>query len=180
MGRKIRLTESEFHRLVKRLVRETKEKMDDEMDDEMDHMDYNSHSNDDGDLSKEDTIHVIAKFFRKKLRRLDDEEIEDLADVVDNEKVEDLTEMFLREDISDRKKTFKEKLMMRGGLGMMGAGALGMISQAMGYIDQGDLMTQIHDVVQAAGGGAVSTAMVFAGLLLALKGRVNYDTRVGN
>jgi len=172
MGRKIRLTESEFHRLVRRLVQETQYKMHDMED--MEDME------DEGDLSKKETVDVIADFFEDELANLSPKKLEKIQDVVDNEKVEDLTEMFLREDISDRKKTFKEKLMMRGGLGMMGAGALGMISQAMGYTDAGQLMTQIHDIVQAAGGGAVSTAMVFAGLLLALKGRVDYDNRVGN
>jgi hypothetical protein len=66
--------------------------------------------------------------------------------------------MFLREDISDRMKSFKEKAMMRGGIGMMGAGMLGMISQAMGYTDAGELMIQVHDYVDKMGGGPVSTA----------------------
>jgi len=174
MGRKIRLTESEFHSLIKRIIIETQNEMGMESDDhEMDNeSDYSK-------MDKSEVVNTIADFFEKKLRRLDDEEIEDLEDIVSNQEVEGLTEMFLREDISDRMKSFKEKAMMRGGLGMMGAGALGMISQAMGYTDAGELMIQVHDYVDKMGGGPVSAAMVFAGLLLALKGRVDRDTRLG-
>jgi hypothetical protein len=87
--------------------------------------------------------------------------------------------MFLREDISDRKKSFKEKAMIRGGIGMMGAGILGMISQAMGYTDAGDLMIAVHDYVDKMGGGPVSTAVLIAGLVMALKGAADRGLRTG-
>lgn len=167
MGRKIRLTESEFHSLVRRLVRETEEEMMSiEMDDE-----------ESEGMSKEDTVHAVADFFKRKLRRLDSDEIEELEDMVVNSETEDLTEMFLREDISDRKKSFKEKAMIRGGIGMMGAGMLGMISQAMGYTDAGDLMIAVHDYVDKMGGGPVSTAVLIAGLVMALKGAADRSLR---
>jgi Na+/H+ antiporter NhaB len=124
-------------------------------------------------------IRRIARFFKQKLRRLDDEEIEDLQDMVLNPETENLAEMFLREDISDRMKSFKEKAMMRGGVGMMGAGMLGMISQAMGYTDAGELMTQVHDYVDMMGGGPVSTAVLIAGLVMALKGTADRSERLG-
>jgi hypothetical protein len=54
MKRKIRLTESEFHSLVKRLVMETKHHMEEEDDDK-----------DDDKMSKEDAIEKIADFFKK-------------------------------------------------------------------------------------------------------------------
>lgn len=169
MGRKIRLTESEFHSLVRRLVRETEEEMMSiEMDDE-----------ESEGMSKEDTVHAVADFFKRKLRRLDSDEIEELEDMVVNSETEDLTEMFLREDISDRKKSFKEKAMIRGGIGMMGAGMLGMISQAMGYTDAGDLMIAVHDYVDKMGGGPVSTAVLIAGLVMALKGAADRSLRTG-
>ena len=169
MGRKIRLTESEFHSLVRRLVRETEEEM---MSIEMDDEEFEG-------MSKEDTVHAVADFFKRKLRRLDSDEIEELEDMVVNSETEDLTEMFLREDISDRKKSFKEKAMIRGGIGMMGAGMLGMISQAMGYTDAGDLMIAVHDYVDKMGGGPVSTAVLIAGLVMALKGAADRSLRTG-
>lgn len=173
MKRKIRLTESEFHSLVKRLVRETEEeikfsKMEDYTDE-----DYGSNIPDympeENDYDPE-TVRAVANFFKKKLRRLDQDEIEDLQDMVVNPETEDLAEMFLREDISDRKKSFKGKAMIRGGIGMMGAGMLGMISHAMGYTDAGDLMIAVHDHVEKMGGGPVSAAVLVAGLVMALKG----------
>jgi hypothetical protein len=171
MKRKIRLTESEFHSLIKRLVIETQEEMN--MSDDMS-------MSDDKETNYDPTvIRRIARFFKQKLRRLDDEEIEDLQDMVLNPKTENLAEMFLREDISDRMKSFKEKAMMRGGVGMMGAGMLGMISQAMGYTDAGELMTQVHDYVDMMGGGPVSTAVLIAGLVMALKGTADRSERLG-
>jgi hypothetical protein len=167
MKRKIRLTESEFHSLVKRLVMETKHHMGEEDDDK-----------DDDKMSKEETVHTVADFFKRKLRRMDDEEIQDLEDMVINRKTEDLTEMFLREDISDRMKSFKEKSMIRGGIGMMGAGMIGMVSQAMGYSDKGELMLALHDYVEKMGGGPVSTAVLIAGLVMALKGAANRSERL--
>jgi hypothetical protein len=174
MKRKIRLTESGFHSLVRRLVKETEEEMNAEMS-EMDSFDNEENE----EMSKEDTVHAVADFFKRKLRRLDSDEIEELEDMVVNSETEDLTEMFLREDISDRKKSFKEKAMIRGGIGMMGAGILGMISQAMGYTDAGDLMIAVHDYVDKMGGGPVSTAVLIAGLVMALKGAADRGLRTG-
>lgn len=174
MKRKIRLTESEFHSLVRRIVKETQE----EMNTEMSEMDSFENEENDG-MSKEDTVHAVADFFKRKLRRLDSDEIEELEDMVINQKTEDLAEMFLREDISDRMKSFKEKSMIRGGIGMMGAGMLGMISQAMGYTDAGELMMQVHDYVDKMGGGPVSTAVLIAGLVMALKGAADRGLRKG-
>ena len=102
MGRKIRLTESEFHSLVRRLVRETEEEM----------MSITTDDEESEGMSKEDTVQAVADFFKRKLRRLDSDEIEELEDMVVNSETEDLTEMFLREDISDRKKSFKEKAIL--------------------------------------------------------------------
>jgi hypothetical protein len=174
MKRKIRLTESGFHSLVRRLVKETEEEMNAEMS-EMDSFDNEENE----EMSKEDTVHAVADFFKRKLRRLDDEEIQDLEDMVINQKTEGLTEMFLREDISDRMKSFKEKAMMRGGIGMMGAGMLGMVSQAMGYADNGELWVALHDYVDKMGGGPISTAVLIAGLVMALKGVANRSERLG-
>lgn len=169
MKRKIRLTESEFYSLVRRIIKETEEDM----------MSIDMVDNESDEMSKEDTVHAVANFFKGKLRRLDNEEIEDLQDIVVNSKTENLAEMFLREDISDRIKSFKEKAMMSGGIGMMGAGLLGMISQAMGYTDAGELMVQVHDYVEKMGGGPVSTGVLIAGLVMALNGAARRSERLG-
>ena len=182
MGRIIRLTESEFHALVKRLVIEAQEEMSmDTLDSDMDMETYGSENmdmDDSEDMSKKETVQAVANFFKKKLRRLDNEEIADLEDMVVNRETENLAEMFLREDISDRRKSFKEKAMIGGGLGMMGGGLLGMISQAMGYTDQGDLMIALHDYVEKMGGAPVSALALIAGLVMALKGMAKRSERL--
>jgi len=166
MKRKIRLTESEFHSLIKRLVRETEEEM---MSIEMEEPEMEDEDNE-SEMSQEDTVRAVADFFRKELGLMESYEIKYLKNKVVNNKTINLTEMFLREDISDRTKSAKEKAMIGGGIGMMGAGFLGMISQAMGYTDQGELMMKVHDYVEQMGGGAVSTGVLIAGLVMALKG----------
>jgi len=176
MGRKIRLTESEFQSLIRRIVIETQEEMNMSSNDEIDYeSDYTQ-------MEKSDVVNVISDFFKRKLRRMDDEDIEELKDLVDNSQAEKLTEMYLSENIDDRKKGFREKAMMGAGLGMMGVGAIGAISQALGYTDAGDLMIKLHDIVQMAGGhysGPISVGMVISGLVLALKGMVDRDLKRG-
>jgi hypothetical protein len=184
MGRKIRLTESEFQSLIRRIVIETQEEMNMSSNDDMD-MSYNDEMDNESDytqMEKSDVVNVISDFFKRKLRRMDDEDIEELEDLVDNSQAEKLTEMYLSENIDDRKKGFREKAMMGAGLGMMGAGAIGAISQAMGYTDAGELMVKLHDIVQMVGGhysGPISVGMVISGLVLALKGMVDRDLKRG-
>lgn len=172
MKRIVRLTERDLTNLIKRVVKES-------MDSDFDMSDDMSMSDDKETDYDPKIVRAIARFFKRKLRRLDDEEIEDLQDMVVNPETENLAEMFLREDISDRRKSFKEKAMMRGGIGMMGAGMLGMVSQAMGYTDAGELMVQVHDIVKNMGGGPVSTGMLIAGLVMALKGAADRSERLG-
>ena len=162
--------------MIRRIVKETKNQYDEELIEDEDFM---SMSDDEEANYDPQVIRRIARFFKQKLRRLGDEEIEDLQDMVVNPETENLAEMFLREDISDRRKSFKEKAMMRGGIGMMGTGMLGMVSQAMGYTDAGELMVQIHDIVDKMGGGPVSTGMLIAGLVMALKGAADRSERLG-
>ena len=71
MGRKIRLTESEFHRLVRRLVIETKEKMDDE---NLDHEDMDNES-DYSKMSKEKAIKKIADYLKSELTKNEEQKL---------------------------------------------------------------------------------------------------------
>jgi len=173
MGRIIRLTENEFHSLVRRLVRETEEEM---MSIEMENPKMEDNEFD--RMSKKDAVHAVAKFFDRKLKRLESDEIEELEDLVINKKTEDMVDMFLREDISDKMKSFKEKAMIRGGIGMAGAGMLGIISQALGYTDAGQLMIRVHDFVGNMGGAPLSAALLIAGFIMALKGAAIRDSRM--
>jgi len=49
----------------------------------------------------------------------------------------------------------------------------------MGYTDAGELMIQVHDYVDKMGGGPVSTAVLIAGLVMALKGAADRGLRTG-
>jgi hypothetical protein len=180
MKRKIRLTESEFHSLVKRLVMETKHHMDEEDDDK-----------DDDKMSKEEAIEKIADFFKKevfpKVRKKEPELLDKIKKKV---RSQEMKESFLREaekdddekSLKDRKANRKEKAMIGGGLGTMGAGMIASLGEFMGYSDF-EMTGFLHDLNQMAGlgkyTGNVTVGMVFAGLALALKGVANRYNRTG-
>jgi hypothetical protein len=180
MKRKIRLTESEFHSLVKRLVMETKHHMDEEDDDK-----------DDDKMSKEEAIEKIADFFKKdvlpKIRKKEPELLDKIKKKV---RSQEMKESFLREaekdddekSLKDRRANRKEKAMIGGGLGAMGTGMIASLGEFMGYSDS-DLTNFLHDLNHMAGleeyTGPVTVAMVFAGMALALKGVANRYDRTG-
>jgi hypothetical protein len=180
MKRKIRLTESEFHSLVKRLVMETKHHMEEEDDDK-----------DDDKMSKEDAIEKIADFFKKdvfpKVRKKEPELLDKIKKKV---KSQEMKESFLREaekdddekSLKDRKANRKEKAMIGGGLGTMGAGMIASLGEFMGYSDF-EMTSFLHDLNHMAGleryTGPITVAMVFAGLGMALKGVANRYDRTG-
>jgi hypothetical protein len=180
MKRKIRLTESEFHSLVKRLVMETKHHMDEEDDDK-----------DDNKMSKEEAIEKIADFFKKEVfPKVRKEEPELLAKIKKKIQNHEMKENYLREaeedddknSSKDRKANRREKGMIYGGLGTMGAGMIASLGEFMGYSDF-EMTGFLHDLNQMAGlgkyTGNVTVGMVFAGLALALKGVANRYNRTG-
>jgi hypothetical protein len=69
MGRKIRLTESEFQSLIRRIVIETQEEMNMSSNDDMD-MSSNDEMDNESDytqMEKSDVVNVISDFFKRKL-----------------------------------------------------------------------------------------------------------------
>jgi hypothetical protein len=181
MGRKIRLTESEFHALVRRLVKETQDEM---MDTEMDMEDTNMDmGNEDGDeLSKGDVVKLISKFFKREvLPELEPQETAKLKQMAKRADTNELTEMYLNENLGDRFKSFKEKAMIGGGLGTMLTGMITSLGNFTGWSDS-ELTNKIHDFVEGFGGGRysgpITMAMVFAGLVLALKGVADRHSRL--
>lgn len=180
MGRIVRLTESEFHSLVKRLVKETKNQYDEELiegDDEM---------------TKEDAIEKIADFFKDKVfpkvKRKNPELISKLKKKAHSQKT---NESYLYEEeedddkeksLKDRRSSRKEKAMIGGGLGAMGTGMVAALGEFMGYSDF-EMTSFIHDLNHMAGleryTGPVTVAMVIAGLVTALKGVADRYERTG-
>ena len=168
MGRKIRLTESAFHSLIRRIVIETKEKMDDE---DSDHEDMDNES-DYKKMSKEKAIKKIADYLKKELTRPQEEKLKNKLDesrrygrrlYEDEEK-----------DLSSRRSGGLGKSIKRGGLALSATGAVAALGSIMGY-SEGKLTSLIHDITANAGlgeyTGPVTYAMIAAGLAIALYGR---------
>jgi hypothetical protein len=182
MGRIIRLTENEFHSLVKRLVKETKDQYDEDLIEGEDKM------------TKEDAVEKIADFFKDKVfpkvRRKNPELMTKLKKNIHSQKMD---ENFLYEEeeekdddkkksLKDRKSDRKEKAMIGGGLGAMGTGMVASLGEFMGY-SESDMTNFLHDLNHMAGleeyTGVVTVGMVFAGMALALKGVANRYDRTG-
>lgn len=168
MGKKIRLTESAFHSLIRRIVIETKEKMDDE---DSDHEDMDNES-DYSKMSKEKAIKKIADYLKKELTRPQEEKLKNKLDesrrygrrlYEDEEK-----------DLSSRRSGGLGKSIKRGGLALSATGAVAALGSIMGY-SEGKLTSLIHDITANAGlgnyTGPVTYAMIAAGLAMALYGR---------
>lgn len=171
MRRKIRLTESEFHNLVRRLVIETKEKMDDE---DSDH-DYMGYENDYSKMSKEEkAIKKISTYLKRRLTKNQEEKLKNKLDesrrygrYLNEEDDED-------KNLSSRKSGGLGKAIKRGGLALSATGAVAALGSIMGY-SEGKLTSLIHDITEKAGlgeyTGPVTYAMIAAGLAMALYGR---------
>ena len=168
MGRKIRLTESAFHSLIRRIVIETKEKMDDE---DSDHEDMDNES-DYKKMSKEKAIKKIADYLKKELTKNEEQKLKNKLDesrrygrrlYEDEEK-----------DLSSRRSGGLGKSIKRGGLALSATGAVAALGSIMGY-SEGKLTSLIHDITANAGlgeyTGPVTYAMIAAGLAIALYGR---------
>ena len=178
--KKIRLTESELTRLVRRLVEDAEEKMMNDTESEFDNMGDEM----DDELTKQDAIAKIAEFLKSEvLPDLSPRQMNKLKDKVED--AETVTENIYEddEDLSSRKASRREKMLMRGGLGMAAVGAVAALGEFMGY-SEFETTSMIHDINHMAGleryTGPVTVAMVFAGLAMALYGLDKRVRRTGN
>ena len=169
MGKKIRLTESAFHSLIRRIVIETKEKMDEE---DSDNDDMGNGSNDSKKTKEEKAIKKIADYLKSKLTPVKKEKLKNKLDesrrygrrlYEDDDK-----------DLSSRKSGSLGKTIKRGGLALSTTGAVAALGSIMGY-SEGKLTSLINDITANAGlgeyTGPVTYAMIAAGLAMALYGR---------
>ena len=164
MKRKIRLTESELTTLIKRMVEQAKDNMD---------MDMDMETNGEEEMEKPEVVDLIADFFKKRvLPKLDPEEKDELKHIT-KKATPEMTESYLNEDKKDRFSSFKEKAMIGGGFGTMLTGMITALGEFTGW-SESDLTMKIHEFVEQFGAGPysgpITIAMVFAGLVIALRG----------
>ena len=168
MGRKIRLTESAFHSLIRRLVIETKEKMDDE---DSDHEDMDNES-DYSKMSKEKAIKKIADYLKSELTKNEEQKLKNKLD--ESRRYGRRLYEDEDKDLSSRRSGSLGKSIKRGGLALSATGAVAALGSIMGY-SEGKLTSLIHDITANAGlgeyTGPVTYAMIAAGLAMALYGR---------
>ena len=168
MGKKIRLTESAFHSLIRRLVIETKEKMDDE---DSDHEDMDNES-DYSKMSKEKAIKKIADYLKSELTKNEEQKLKNKLD--ESRRYGRRLYEDEDKDLSSRRSGSLGKSIKRGGLALTATGAVAALGSIMGY-SESQLTSLIHDITASAGlgnyTGPVTYAMIAAGLAMALYGR---------
>lgn len=185
MGRKIRLTESEFHTLIRRIVKETQEDM---MNQEMEEGFFGDMVDKVKGLGEKFTKAVeMAKeeameFFedlsprqlstvKMKIRDLDLGPVVDKVQEIEDEESELNESYFLNEGIMDR----VERFMARYGLGLSGtmgvAGLLAFLSEIPGWIDF-DFLTRVHEIVEMSGLGRYAGPVSFLVFALGIIGAV--------
>jgi hypothetical protein len=185
MGRKIRLTESEFHTLIRRIVKETQEEM---MNQEMeegffgDMVDkvrgFGDKFSKAVEMAKEEAMEFFERLtprqlstVKMKIQDLNLGPVVEKIEQMEDEESELNESYFLNEGIMDR----VERFMARYGLGLSGtlgiAGFLAFLSEIPGWIDF-DFLTKIHEIVEMAGFGRNSGPLSFLIFALGVIGAI--------
>jgi len=185
MGRKIRLTESEFHTLIRRIVKETQEEM---MNQEMEEGFFGDMADKVrgfGDkfakaveMAKEEAMEFFEQLspaklstVKMKIRDLNLEPVVEKIGQMEDEESELNESYFLNEGIMDR----VERFMARYGLGLSGtlgiSGFLAFLSEIPGWIDF-DFLTKIHEIVEMTGLGNYAGPVSFLVFALGVIGAI--------
>jgi hypothetical protein len=196
MKRKIRLTESEFHSLIKRLVIETQEEMNTEMGEEMD-MEMGEEM--DMEMGEDDVVEKIQDVVEDELgdefRQLSSDELMTMIrnlEKVENmirskerrtgeeilfdefvDEVEGVSQDEMSENIDARSSKMRKRAKMIGGAGLLAAGLLTLMSQGTTYTEWGSSFIDLHDAIKGVFGKYapnVGLLEVVTGLGLALNG----------
>lgn len=172
--RRIRLTESELTRLIKRIVEDTEEEinlgmLDDKSDDnKMSKAEENRAIRKIASFLEQDVLPNLSHSEKRELMR----KVEMVKSPIGLHEDEDEEEEDI-DDLDSRRASRKEKMLMRGGLATSAVGAVLALGEFMGY-SEFELTSMLHDFNSLAElgkyTGPVTVAMVWAGLALALKG----------
>jgi len=167
MEKNIRLSENEFHSLLRRLVIETKEKMAEE---DSDYDDMGNGSNNSKKSKEEKAIKKIADYLKSKLTPTKKEKLKNKLD----ESRRYGRRLYEDEDLSSRRSASLGKSIKRGGLALTTTGAVAALGSIMGY-SESELTSMIHDITANADlgeyTGPVTYAMIASGIAMALYGR---------
>ena len=192
MARKIRLTESEFHSLVRRLVREAQdEMMSDEMsfEDEDGSEEFSYEEEDfgqDGENTKEDDVAALADYFATNvlpdLRPRDLDRLEDAAEDLDPDAI--LSESDDEYSPEQKRKDLRRGKMLQAGSVAAGIpAALGFVSYIPGYVDFPNTLLKAHELFEQLNlgnyTGPVMFGMIVAAVVAALKGQALKDSARG-
>lgn len=192
MRRKIRLTESEFHSLVRRLVRETQEEMmsaDFNDEDGTEDFDYEEEDDDDqesGATSKEEAIDILTDYFASNvvpdIRPRDLDRLEDAAENVDTDAI--LSESDDEYSDADRRSDLRKGKMLQRGAGAAAIPAIiGFLSELPGYVDFPNTLAKAHDLFEQLHlgnyTGPVMLSIIVAAIVAAIKGQTLKDTARG-
>lgn len=185
MGRKIRLTESEFHTLIRRIVKETQEEI---MNQEMEEGFFGDMADKVrgfGDkfakaveMAKEEAMEFFEELspaklstVKMKIRDLNLEPVVERIGQMEDEESELNESYFLNEGIMDR----VERFMARYGLGLSGtlgiSGFLAFLSEIPGWIDF-DFLTKVHEIVEMTGLGNYAGPVSFLVFALGVIGAI--------
>lgn len=192
MARKIRLTESEFHSLVRRLVREAQDEiMSDEMsfEDEDGSEEFSYEEEDfgqDGENTKEDDVAALADYFATNvlpdLRPRDLDRLEDAAEGLDPDEI--LSESDDEYSPEQKRKDLKRGKMLQAGSVAAGIpAALGFVSYIPGYVDFPNTLLKAHELFEQLNlgnyTGPVMFGMIVAAVVAALRGQALKDSARG-
>lgn len=195
MGKKIRLSESQFKTMIMRIVKESKYQYDEEIiEDDIEYDDeeeegfdeleipgdmpsyktkYRYSDDDKEKLSNPEIIDIISNFFEEEvLPEASTEEITKLNRM--SKKIKSsMNERYLGENLKNRFSKFKDNTMMAVGSSAAVTGMLGFASQVAGW-SESELMTKLHEYFQSFGygqeTGPLSVGLIAAGLAVALAG----------
>lgn len=170
MKKVIRLSERDLTRLIKRMVKES-------MESEVEMSDVDTMETE--KVSPNEAKRALADYFKNELfpeieSEYGEEELNRLERMVKRDQMAQMNESENDDSLERRKGLSRSRKMMRGGMGMMGVGALGYLSQLMGY-SESETLTMMNDVFQQLHlgeyTGPVMATLFIGGLIMAFRGR---------
>jgi hypothetical protein len=187
MKRTIRLTESEFHNLVRRLVIEAQEEMMLDVEDDMgDEEEFDADF--DGPSGKEEDIMKIAQYFKQEVMpELPNRVLQKIGDKVANVDVQKIMNESDEDEYTDLQRRRDKRTgnaLLGTGAAVGGTGGLGFLAYIPGYVDFPNSLLKIHELFEQLNlgnyTGPAMAAMVAAGIALAMKGGIKkYEANNG-